>query len=357
MTMKLRPLSVIAVCLALITLVVKFRIESSRASATIPANAWPGSRTPEEYRRAPDNTFLTFPEWYLVYSPTEYANFLHDQPPSQFPYLGHLGQFWQGYRGVYQATKNTEPFNYEYHTMIWIIGTSTTVEYGLKWMYEMVFGQTAEALRGSEMTEEDRLAAKVAREYVNFLDVEPWYNFDFISPLKRLWKETNWWGANPLRKWERRYFLTSEYLVKAAYGWALKQAGEASYGVSAQVTGVVVDRAPAEPIASVKVIKKFDDGAVLAELPRYQAFTPAAAVLAKANVSFLEIAGNKGPILVTIIVPEDYEQSGVNILFAQPIITEPGRKRIAFTVNVPQLSETLRKLDIAQIKLEHVYDY
>jgi len=355
--MKLRPLSVAAACLAVIALVAKFHFELPGPSLAIAAAiAGAGSRTPAEYRRAPDNTFLTFPEWYLVYSPREYAHFIVDQRPSQFPYLGHVRQFWQGYRAIYQASKDAGPFNLDYHVMIWIIGSSTTAEYGLKWLYETVVGRVAEASSGGELTAEDRLAADVARQYVDFLDVEPWYKFDFIAPLKRLWIATDWWGAHPLRKWERRYFLTSEYLAKAAYGQALKRLSESS-GVESPVTAVVLDHAPPAPSADVKVLETFPDGAVLAQLPRYQAFTRASAVLAKAGVSFLEIAGNRGPILVSAVVPEWYEPIGVNVLFEQPIMTEPSRRRIALTVSVLQLSETLRRMDDPQIQLEHIYDF
>jgi hypothetical protein len=356
--MKLRPLSVTAACLAVLALLAKSRFELPRpGSSSRTSSARATSRTPAEYRRAPDNTFLTFPEWYLVYSPREYARFIVNRPPSQFPYLGHLGQFWQGYRAIYQATKDADPFNLDYHLMIWVIGISTTAEYGLKEAYETVVGRVAEASSGDKQTAEDRLAADVAREYVDFLDGEPWFNFDFLARFKRLWTTTGLWGDQPLRKWERKYFLTSEYLAKAAYGWVIKKSSESSFGVESMFTIVVLDRAPPVEFADVKVLERFPDGAVLAQLPRYQAFARAAQALARARINFLEIAGNKGPILVSAIVSESYQPSGVDVLFVQPIMTEPGRKRIAFTVNVPQLTEALRRLDDPQIQIEHIYDF
>jgi hypothetical protein len=356
--MKLRPLSVAAACLAVITLAAKPRFEApGPPSARATSSAGVASRTPAELRRTRDNTFLTYPEWYLVYSPREYAHFMVDQPPSHFPYLGHLGQFWQGYGAIYQATKDAGEFNLDYHVMIWVIGISTTFEYGLKWLYETLVGRVAEASRGDELTAEDRLAADVARDYVDFLDIEPWYKFDYIAPLQRLWTQTDWLGDHPLRKWERRYYLTSDYLAKAAYGWLIKVSSESSYGIESPMTTVVLEHAPPGPLAEVKVLEIFPDGAVLAQLPRYQAFTGVAAALAKADVRFLEIAGNSGLILVSAVVPEAYKPSGVDVLFVQPIMTERGRKRIAFTVSVPQLSEALRRLDDPQIQLEHIYDY
>jgi len=95
------------------------------------AGAAPSAVTPREHQRGGDQTFLTFPEWYLVYSPAEYAQYVRERAPTGFPFLGHICQFWQGYRAVHDATKSDYPFNAEYHTMIMVIGVSTTVDVGL----------------------------------------------------------------------------------------------------------------------------------------------------------------------------------------------------------------------------------
>lgn len=355
--MKLRIVSIAAACLAAIVLLAQTSFESTSYPAIASGGgADAASRTPAEYHRAPDNTFLTFPEWYLVYSPREYADFIADRSPAEFPYRGHIAQFWQGYKAIYDAAKDYPP-NVQYHVMIWVIGVSTTAEYGLKWSYETLVGRPAEALRFGGPTAEDRLAADVAREYVEFLDREPWFNFDFLDPLRRLWTETGWWGADPIRKWERKYFLTSEYLAKAMYGWVLKKANTASYGVAAPTTVVVLDRLPEKLPDDVTVLEQFPDGAVLAQLPRYQAFTPAALALARSGVNFVEIAGNRGAILTTAIVPQQRELEDLDILFEQPIMTEPGRKRVALVTDVERLSDVLRRLDAAQLSVEHIYDY
>ena len=56
---------------------------------------------PPEHRRSPDQTFLTFPEWYLVHSPAEYAAYLGaGRRASGFPLYAHIGQFWQSYAAV-----------------------------------------------------------------------------------------------------------------------------------------------------------------------------------------------------------------------------------------------------------------
>ena len=82
--------------------------------------------TPVEHRRAPEQTFLTFPEWYLVHSPAEYATYLQDaEHPSRFPLFAHIGQLWQAYSAVTNETR-AFPFNAGYHLMISVIGASTS---------------------------------------------------------------------------------------------------------------------------------------------------------------------------------------------------------------------------------------
>src|SRR5262245_954537 len=61
---------------------------------------------PPEHRRGPEQTFLTYPEWFLVHSPAEYAEYVKDHTPTQFPFIGHTCQFWQGYGAVTRATRD-----------------------------------------------------------------------------------------------------------------------------------------------------------------------------------------------------------------------------------------------------------
>ncbi len=51
----------------------------------------------KDYTRNEDQTFLTLPEWYIVFSSEEYANFLKYNLPSDFPYFSSIIQFWKIY--------------------------------------------------------------------------------------------------------------------------------------------------------------------------------------------------------------------------------------------------------------------
>jgi hypothetical protein len=360
--LTLRRSALLAALCAVVAVAVRLRAGQA-AQPELPAAAPPATAlpllTPPELARAPDNTFLTFPEWFLVYSPEELADFLQDRNPSDFPFLGHLAQFWQAYRAIHSAMAERYPFNSEYHVMIWVIGVSTTVEYGVKWGYETIVGRVTEATRTQGMTQEDRLSADVARRYLEFIRAEPWYRFDYLKPLAELW-QTDLWGPSPLRKWERKYFLTTEFLLKFAYAWVIKQGSESAYGVESTVTTVVLsDGMPdsLDKLPNIKVVERHGNNVVMAQVPRYQAFTTEAQLLSALGFNFVEIAGNSDVIMVSAIVPSGFDASGLRCMLRQPILTRPGRERILFTVPVAELAATLRTIDRPPFVLEHIYDF
>lgn len=337
------------------------RIRAALALAVALATAAPAQPiAPEAERRHEEQTYLTFPEWYLVYSPAEYAQFVKRRPPSEFPFFGHLGQFWSSYRHVHRATSD-RPFNTEYHVMIMVIGVSTTVEYALRSAYENVFGRLSELTAPYGTTAEDRLAARVAQDYVDFIRDRPWYEFDFVAPLRELWAGPAL-GSGLVRKWERRYALTTEWAVKAGYAWLLGQGTAATYGAETPTTAVLLDRMPdgaESELPRMAVRERLADGTVLVTLPRYDDFKDHAASLAARGAGFVEIAGNRTVILLSAVVPSGWVSpvEGSRVLFTQPVLTQPGRQRVVLVVSVARLADTLRVLREGGHELEHVYDY
>ena len=328
------------------------------AVATEPAALAEEPLTPVEHRRTPDQTFLTFPEWFLVFSPAEYAEFVASRAPSEFPFNAHIRELWQGYGHAIAATQHM-PFNAGYHVMVLVIGISTTVEYALRSAYEMLFGRLAEIGDGPPATAEDAYGARIAQTYVDFIRARPWYEFDYAGALRGLWRHVPWAGAHPLRKIERRYALTTEYGIKAAYAKLIGWGTRATYDVAAPTTAVVLRSSPAEA-KDVQRLRELAPDRALALLPRYQPFTDVSRRLAIAGAEFEEIAGNRADalILVTVLAPQEWAPpSGATALFRQPVSTQPGIARHALTTRVGDLSSTLRSLDASKVTVEHVFDY
>jgi len=329
-------------------------------SLPAPAGVEPAIEDPV---RPADQTFLTYPEWFLVWSPREYANFIATEPPSAFPFVGHLDQFWSSYADVRDLLGDEFDFNAEYHAMVVVIGTSTTVEYAVKGAYETLLGRPTHALRRHGPTAEDDLASAAAGDYVEFIYETPFYKFDFFGVVADLWTSTPALGPDPLRKWERRYGLTSEYLLKGAYARAIRQSAESSYATPLLTTTVLLDQLPSSVVAhlpDLEVLERRDGGEVLINVPRYQRFTDHAVALAEAGAAFREIAGNRGLILVTVQTAPDWAapaDASFEVLFTQPILTRRELQRVAVTCPVPKLAATLLELAPEVALIEHVYDY
>jgi hypothetical protein len=314
----------------------------------------------DNYARLEDQTYLTLPEWYIVYSADEYAAFIANNRPSQFPYFGAIRQFWSSYYDVCAVTRDTYSFNSGYHLTLVVIGTSFTLENIIKGLYENTLGRATEWVGLGYLTEEDVYAGQVAKEYGDFIHTIPWYEFPYPAKLAGLWTETGLFGPNLIRKWERKIALSVEYGVKSLYAWLIGQGTAATYApedleIQVWVTGISADVLRQHKI---RIIKPIADQTAIVAVPRYEAFTKTVPKLTGEGMQFIEIAGND-EILITLIAPNDwsYNLPDGEFLFAMPILTQPTFNRLAIKIPVTSLHLVLRELANQGIQLEHIYDY
>lgn len=295
--------------------------------------------TPKNDVRPADQTFLTFPEWYLVFSPEEQANYFKKQTATSFPFMSHTRQIWESYHIVNNQIKGNFPPNDGYHFMIWVIGTSASIEYSIKAWYETIVGRITDTY--TPITEEDKFNAKFTDDYVKFIKDRPWYEFDFKSRLINLWAESSIIGDNFFRKIERKYILTSELLVKWGYGKLIGLGTKQVYEEALPTTAVVLA----------------DD--TIINLTRYDKFNQEISELSKKGKSFKEIAGNNSAILLTVLMPTNKQMKFENTqtVFTQPISSDTSNQRIALAIPVGQLNGLLTQLDKEKIKIEHIFDY
>ena len=135
---RLYILTLISLALAVVIFVSKRKNHTTIASGEglvvpkewLKANAQP--LTPIKDVRPPDQTFLTFPEWYLVFSPEEQAQYYTHATSTTFPFMTHTAQIWESYKIVNDQVKDNFPPNEGYHLMIRVIGVSASVEYSVK---------------------------------------------------------------------------------------------------------------------------------------------------------------------------------------------------------------------------------
>lgn len=318
-------------------------------------------RETKGYFRGEEQTFLTVPEWYLVWNPVEYADFLGSgQNPSDFPFFASIDEYWTLYDRVNAiAAANQYGSNSEYVTMLRVIGASTTLEYILKGAYETSIGRFTRWTADGQDTEEDLLIQRAHREYASFIFGAAWYEYDFARFLDELWGETPFFGENFIRKLERRLFFTLEYGGKAGYAKLIGFASRTAYGIKDDHIFFTVV-APAEDTPNppgVKTLRADGRTRIVSSL-RWGPFTDSAAALAAAGFDFEDVSGNRR-IVVTAVGPVDREPpaQGTAKLFESRVLSSTALERHVLLVETRSLGSLLRALPESGVRLEHVYDY
>lgn len=307
---------------------------------------WEEKDSVKDYARAEEQTFLTLPEWFIVFSADEYAKSLEKQAPSKFPYFKNIGQFWSAYGTVSRKAKAEYPYNFRYNLMNWVIGASFTVEMFFAGIYENTFGILTELISGrKELTDDmkvEKFIHQVSAEYAASMNETPWYEYPFFGKLKEFWSVKDGENTSFIRRWERRLSFTVGMTFKGIYAALLGSGTEAVY----------------EPVDLNTAAMAVKDGKLqILNIPRYIAFTREIPGLVREGVLFKDIAGNK-KILVTAIAPDEWKNGDTGTLLAEwPVLTEAGTKRVALVVPVLQLSDVILSFEKENIKLEHIFDY
>jgi hypothetical protein len=323
----------------------------------------PQESSPEgiSYTHKEIGTYIRFPEWFIVWSSVGYADFIKGHNPSAYPYLTEIGQFWCSYKALTHLTNAAGySFSLGSHVMIFVIGTSFSIEYEIRFVYENTIGGLTEWFVGSTKTEEDIYGAVVAEEYAKFLFDHAWYDYPFLSKVSGVW-QTSWWGNAPLRKWERKIVLTFEYLVKSAYGTLISGGTHTAYTPDASQLYLKAKHASDAIIRvtpNVSLISRDANGSVLLETTQYGAFMETVTTLASRGVQFMTFEGNN-KLSLSVVSPASWiaYPAGAHEVFSMRISTKPELKRIFFSVEVPDFAEVLNDLTQKRVTIEHIYDF
>jgi len=318
-------------------------------------------------RRPLEDSYFSYPEWYIVWSYEERAQYLPKNLPSGFPYFASIGQYWKSYCFICGLTQGRHQFNFGDHLSSMVLGGSFALEYSIRGAYEQTIGRLSEWTSSHELVEEDAYAARVAREYADFVYIRPFYEFHFGHALAQLWKETPLWGKHPIRKWERKFILSVDFGIEAVYAHAMLFASHVTYGAESDETYTWVENVPETLFRDFPRFKVDQEKAqevsrqsYVAIIPRYQEFTELAVKLAERDVHFVQVAGND-EIMVTVVVPRGWTYAlpagDGTLLFTENVLTQPGAKRIALECRVRALPTLIRHFTSAGIKIEHIYDY
>ncbi|HLW54244.1 MAG TPA: hypothetical protein VKW06_15515 [Candidatus Angelobacter sp.] len=331
------------------------------ASKPQPADRKAATADIKDYLRPEDEAYLSYPEWYIVWSYVEKADYQEKHLPSGFPYFAAARQYWTSDCCISRAVRGKYSFNAGEQVMLVVLGFSFSGEYILKGSYERTVGKLSEWSSGHRPVEEDEYAAKMARDYADFVHVRPFYEYGFARHVSGLWHSTHLWGAHPIRKWERKAFLTADYTIEAFYAWLLEKITRLTYGDDIKETYAWIDNADStllKKIPRIRTVKQVGPRSFIVDIPRYQEFTPLAVELAGHDVRFVEIAGD-AQILLSVLAPDSWkpDRTGAQQLFSTPVLIAPGRRRVVVNCEINSLHSILSAYRKDGVQIEHLYDY
>ena len=312
-----------------------------------------------DYRRAEGDSYLTYPEWYIVHAYADLAAVTRQSSESRFDYLASIRGLWTTLCHSTIAAARAGPITADQKITNYIIALSFTVEMAIKGAYERTIGAVTAWLRGPERTPEDIFALRLLDDYARSLQQTPWYRYPFASEFVRFWRETPWRGGNPVRKIERRFGLSLEYAGKAAYAAVIGVA--AGYDpADLRIKSVVEGLDGSDTTTDPRILRLRDLGndTTLIETPRYQEFTEILRGLGARGRTVVEIAGNRR-ILTTVLVPTGrvVETPGATPIFALPIQSRPGWQRLGLDTEVKALAGLIGVIERQGGEFEHAYDY
>ena len=256
----------------------------AQAEASIPLITDP------RWQRREANTYLTYPEWHIVFAYDDLAKTLTAGDEYAFPYVSSVTGFWRSTCGLMRTADGHGGADRETRSMIHTIGVSFTLEMAVKAAYEETIGRATAWWRGGVKTPQDKVIADMATNYAAFLRQTPWYEYPFTREVHALWAAPT---DGFVRGWERRMGISAEWLAKAAYArvlaGAVAAAAPAQRAIHSVVTGV--DARSLAAIPQVTVIAEHD-GRIEIETPRYGLFTRILVDIARRGGRVLDIAGN-----------------------------------------------------------------
>ena len=312
--------------------------------------------TSPTFQRREANTYLTYPEWHIVYAYDGLAEALKTGDEHRFDYWASIAGFWRSTCAVMRVADEHGGADWDTRSMIHTIGVSFTAEMSAKAAYEETLGHVAAYLRGPQKTPQDKAVAETASEYAAFLRQTPWYQFPFPRERRELWGPD---AGSSVRGWERRLGIGLEYTAKAVYARVIARAVAATAPATLTIRSVVtgISESAISLIPDVKVIGSRSGGLEI-ETPRYDRFTRILAEIARRGGAVREIAGNDD-IMVTLTVPRNADAPGLQYGHVILRMSRDGfpSDRLLVDTKVLELTSLLAAYPLGDPGVEHVFDY
>ncbi|WP_281615263.1 FAD-binding protein [Flammeovirga sp. SubArs3] len=311
------------------------------------------------YYREEEQTVLTVPEWYLVFNPKEYADYLSaHKNPSDFPYYKSIDEYWKLYDRSQVLVEEAYSENEEYNTMLQVIGVSITMEYAVKMLYENSIGRAFSWLDNGNTSDKENTIVAAHKAYSDFIYHTAWYEFEFMPWISKVWSASNANDANWFRKWERTIFFTLEFTFKAGYAQLIELGAKANYEEPIeQIYLLVSSDQDIKQNKDIKVLYTQDDKKLLS-ITRWGAFTKSILEISGEDISIQDIGGND-EIVVSVLAEKTKEipYSNMKLLYESQVVTDESIKRLVCLLPVKDLIPFINVAQDNAMEVEHIFDY
>jgi hypothetical protein len=308
-------------------------------------------------QRPSANSYMTYPEWHIVYAYEDLAKTLDTGDEYRFGYLQSVIGFWQAECRILQVADQHGGADFDTRSTSYVIGPSFELEMFFKALYEETLGAAFAYFRGHEKTPQDIAARETAHNYATFLYQTPWYEYDFQQAIVALWQAPI---TRPIRGWERRLALTGEWKAKKLYAQSIRSLVGATTGDADLTIFTVVKGLAKQQLVDIKGVSVREElgPGHLIETPRYAAFNTILIEIAKRGGEIVEIAGNDNIMITTLHNKNTTGSYGQTAkVFATLERQGFDEDRDLVEVQLEGLSNLIRQLQSGQVRLEHIYDY
>ncbi|MEM8650381.1 MAG: hypothetical protein AAGF54_07625 [Pseudomonadota bacterium] len=353
---KIFKWGLVAVLLTVLALLAPIGYVETFCRADPNQRAYKSIVTDKEFTRGEANSYLTYPEWHIVYAYEGLANVLKTRDEYAFDYTTSISGFWRAYCGLNKKANQHGGGEFGTRLVIYTIGASFTLEMMLKAAYEETLGRVFALIRGSQKTQQDQYAAEMAQDYATFLQQIPWFKYDFNAANDTLW---NLPVENTLRGWERRLALGLEWKAKSGYASIIDSSAGLAGAPQLRFRSVVKNLTPDQlsSINEVDIVSTTADYTII-ETPRYRKLTRIIIKITEAGGELVEIAGNDD-IMLSAVEPANRNVSPFQTGRVLSVINRDGfnSRRILVALKVSELGKAIKEISESGREIEHIYDY
>lgn len=327
-----------------------------------------------DYNRPQIQTYLTAPEWQNVRAAQRYATFVENEPACQYPYFSEIGGFWRVYGRSWQAAQKQNSFSdvalSEYNLMNLFVGTTMTVEYGIKGLIAAPFALIDRALSRKKGTSDkipsDKERLRSLKEYGNYIENTPFYKYPYFKDIGSYWR-VYFKQNKSLRSRVKGLFVgtgvTVEYTLKGLVSAPMSYLYGSETMKEAETTHLIIrDQENVIKMldSSIVVLETYPDHHLKhIEIPRYMRFTEIMLKIAREScINCVNIAG-QDKIQMDVKSPKGTipPYAGVQAIYEIPVPTDAAYTYMALEVDVGQLCEVIRRLEKDNIEVFFIHDY